>query len=105
MAFITSVNFKHETNSEGEYIDEQNASFLKNIVVEYQNLIEKYLMFLTYNNLRLICLVKKRLVYWHLGSKQWKQHQFFKKIIFRVKILTFRFGCSQTLNPRVEESN
>ena len=29
--------------SEHEYIDEQNVSFLENIIVDYQNLIEKYL--------------------------------------------------------------
>ena len=27
----------------------------------------------------------------------------YKKLIFRVKVLIFRFGCSQTLNPSVEE--
>ena len=27
---------------------------------------------------------------------------FSEKLIFRVKILTFKFGCSQTLNPCVE---
>ena len=30
---------------------------------------------------------------------------FLEKLIFRVKILTFKFGCSQTLNPCVEKSN
>ena len=29
--------------SEHEYIDEQNVSFLENIIVDYQNPIEKYL--------------------------------------------------------------
>lgn len=32
----------HETNSENESTDEQNVSFLKNIVIEYQCLIKKY---------------------------------------------------------------
>ena len=30
--------------------------------------------------------------------------QIFKKLIFRVKIVTFRFVCSQTLNPSVEDN-
>ena len=37
----------------------------------------------------------------HLRSKHQKQYQFFFfKWSFRVKILTFRFGCSQTLNSK-----
>ena len=35
---------------------------------------------------------------WHLRSNQQKQYQFFKKLIFMVKILTFRFKYSKTLN-------
>ena len=41
---------------------------------------------------------------WRLRSKQWKQYIFFK-VIFRVKVLTFSFGYSQTLNLSVEELN
>ena len=38
---------------------------------------------------------------WHLRSKKRKQYQFKKKKwFFRVKVLTFRFGCSQTLNSK-----
>ena len=33
----------HEIDSEYEFNHEQNASFLENIVVEYQCLIEKYM--------------------------------------------------------------
>ena len=33
----------HEIDSEYEFSHEQNASFLENIVVEYQCLIEKYM--------------------------------------------------------------
>ena len=41
----------------------------------------------------------------HLRFKQRKQYQFFKKLIFRVKMLIFGFESSQTLNLSVEESN
>lgn len=41
--FIVPIDSKHETSSECEYTNEQNASFLRNIIVEYQNLIEQYL--------------------------------------------------------------
>lgn len=42
LAFVGSIESMHETNSENESTDEQNVSFLKNIVIEYQCLIKKY---------------------------------------------------------------
>lgn len=41
-AFVASIESMHETNSENESTDEQNVSFLENIFIEYQCLIEKY---------------------------------------------------------------
>ena len=43
LAFVASIEFMHEIDSEYEFNHEQNASFLENIVVEYQCLIEKYM--------------------------------------------------------------
>ena len=43
LAFVASIEFVHETDSEYEFTDEQNACFLENIVVEHQCLIEKFL--------------------------------------------------------------
>ena len=41
--FIVSLKLVPEIDSEYEFIDEHNVSFLENIVVKYQCLIEKYL--------------------------------------------------------------
>lgn len=47
-AFTTFVDIVHNSNcdsdSDCEYTDEQNTTFLNNFVVEYRNLIKKYLM-------------------------------------------------------------
>ena len=43
LAFVASIEFVHETDSEYEFTNEQNACFLENIVVEHQCLIEKFL--------------------------------------------------------------
>ena len=43
LAFVASIESMHETDSEYEFTDTQNNSFLENIVVEYQCLIEKFL--------------------------------------------------------------
>lgn len=37
-------NSNCDSDSDCEYTDEQNTTFLNNFVVEYQNLIKKYLM-------------------------------------------------------------
>lgn len=47
LAFVASIDSMHDSDcysdSECDYNDGQNTAFLNNLVVEYENLIKKYL--------------------------------------------------------------
>ena len=42
-ALVASIDFMHDSDSECKCTNGQNATFLDNLVVQYQNLITKYL--------------------------------------------------------------
>lgn len=43
LSFVAFIDSMHDSDSECEYIDEQNVAFLDNLVVKCQNQIKKYL--------------------------------------------------------------
>lgn len=42
LVFIASIDFKHDLDNEYEFNDDENASFLENMVEKYQHFIQSH---------------------------------------------------------------